>query len=309
MDATEPATSTPSSTDRFDVAIVGGSMAGLTAALVLGRARRRVVVIDAGHPMNEGVAHSQGFPTRDGVAPTELVALLRDEVAVYGVTVIDGRVGAVARNDEGFTVAVDGHEDLVARRVVLATGGRVDLPDLPGLAEVWGGDAANCPYCHGWELQDRRLALIGDQTKVPMMARILTQWSDDIVAFAGAATDMAAAEQAGIEVERRVPVRIVQTGGRLQGIEVDDGTVVPCGGLFVVGLPVAGSSLAVGLGAALDEHGFVAADREGVTSVPGVYAIGSAVDPTHQLTGAADSGTRAARWLNHDLIEEDLAAR
>jgi thioredoxin reductase len=293
----------------IDVAIVGGSIAGLTAALVLSRARRRVVVIDAGHPMNEGVAHSQGFPTRDGLPPTELLALVRAEVEGYGGVVREGRVGSVVAGDGGFTVTTEGGDELVARRVVLATGGQPWLPDLPGLAEVWGGDAASCPYCHGWELQDRRLGVMGDLTKVPIMARLLTQWSSDIVAFVPPGVDMDAAEQVGVESVRQVPVRVVQTDGHLQGIEVDDGTMVPCGGLFVVGLPLPNSELAASLGAELDEAGFVVASRDGVTSVPGVYAVGGATDATHQLTGAADSGTRAARWLNHELTEADLAAR
>ena len=306
-----------------DVLVVGGSIAGLTAAVVLGRACRSVLVVDAGHPMNEAVAHSQGFPSRDGIAPGELTALVRAEAEGYGVRAVDGKVTSIvavpnpAPGLEHFAATLADGTVVGARRVLLATGGWFPLPDLPGLAEVWGTDAANCPYCHGWELRDRPLAILGDPVRTAHLAPVLTQWSKDVVAFVPADAEgdatgisLAKARRAGVVVDHRAPVRVVlDDEGGLAGIEVEGGDVVAARGLFVSATIQPHNELAVALGAEIDPIGAIVADREGVTSVPGLYAAGQSTDGTHQLTGAADAGTRAARMLNFDLFDDDLDAR
>ena len=308
-----------SGASRHDVVIVGGSMAGLTAALVLGRARRSVLVVDSGRPINAGVLHSQGFPTRDGTPPTELVRLLRDEVAAYGVEVVDGEVvGAEAGADGTFSVVLADGRTAVGRTLGLASGARQPRPDHPGRADVWGDEAANCPYCHGWELRDRPLVSLGGPPMLTLgKARMLTQWSPDVTAIVEVDPDAdpdlapfaAAARRAGVAVRTATPARVVLADGRLAGIELADGEVVACRGLFVGGMPEASTELATALGIGLATDGMLAGfplvDRDGKTDVPGAWAIGNAADPTHQLTGAADSGTRAARMVNHHLLDLD----
>lgn len=316
--APSAATDLPSGAATHDVVIVGGSMAGLTAALVLGRARRSVLVIDSGSPINAGVLHSQGFPTRDGTPPAELVAMLRDEVAVYGVEVADDLVVGAERTDAGFLVRRADGPPAVGRTLLLASGARQPLPDLPGLAEVWGDEAANCPYCHGWELRDRPLVALGGPPMLTLgKARMLTQWSPDVTAIVEVDPDAEAelapfadaARRAGVVVRTATPTRVVLDDGRLAGIELADGATVSCRGLFVGGMPEASTGLATSLGVALAADGMAAGfplvDRDGTTSVAGVWAIGNAADPSHQLTGAADSGTRAARMVNHHLLDLD----
>lgn len=356
-----PAPSGPPTPFDADVAIVGGSMAGLTAALVLARARRRVVVIDAGEPINQGVAHSQGYPTRDGTPPGEILDLLRAEVRGYGVELVDGFVDSIDRlalatpaspsaptpttpsaptptspaGSAGsvaiaaaasplgsaafasssaaarFEVSIRGSDaPRRARRVVLAHGASLVLPELLGLAEVWASDAATCPYCHGWELRDRPLAVFGEPVRLGHLAWMISQWSDDVVVFAPDDVDLTEATRAGVRRDRRVPVRaVVGDDGHLSGLELDDGSTVPVTGLFVAAQAVPNTELAERLGAAVGPMGFVAADRDGTTTAPGVWAVGNVVDGSHQLTGAADSGTRAARAINLDLLAEDVAAR
>ncbi len=284
----------------YDVVVVGGSVAGLSAALVLGRARLRVAVVDAGHPVNEGVAHSHGFLTRDGAAPADLVRIGRDEVTGYGVELVDDRVTGIQGTSGAFVVGRAGGPDLAARRVVLATGMRIPLPDLPGLAEVWGGDAANCPFCHGWEARDRPIAVVGQPDFVAHLAGVLTQWSDDVLAFAPAGTDLGP----GVAVEPRPPARVVVDDGRMVGLEVEGGEVLDRTALFVAVMAEPSSPLAASLGCALDEHGYPVVDAFGLTSVPGVWAVGNAVTMGRNLVSSAASGSDAASRVVFDLVTE-----
>ena len=147
----------------FEVVIVGGGAAGLSAALVLGRARRRVAVIDAGQPRNAPAAHMQGFLSRDGMPPSELLAAGRAEVTGYGVEIIDDRVLDI---EPGFTVTLAGGRTLTARRILIATGVSDELPDIDGVRERWGKDLLHCPYCHGWEVRDQPLGVLGTHPRL-----------------------------------------------------------------------------------------------------------------------------------------------
>lgn len=287
-----------------DVIVIGGSVAGLSAALVLGRARFRVAVIDAGHPVNEGVAHSHGFLTNDGAPPATLVATGRDEVAAYGVELVDDRVEGVDRVDGGFVVRRAGGPPLEGRRLVLATGMRIPLPDLPGLAEIWGGDAANCPFCHGYEARDQPIAVVGEPPFVAHLSGLLTQWSDDVVAFLpeGPEGPEAPEVRPGVVVDRRTPTRLVVEAGRLRGVEVDGGDVVARTALFVGAMARPASPLAEELGCDHDEAGWPVVDDFGLTSVPGVWAVGNAVTMGRGLVESAASGSMAARAVVFDLI-------
>ena len=168
-------------TQTYDVVIVGGGAAGLSAALVLGRARRRVAVVDAGAPRNAPAAHMQGYLSRDGMPPAELLAVGRAEVASYGVELIEDVVDAI---DPGFTVHLGDGRALDARRVLVTTGVRDDLPDIPGVRERWGQDLLHCPYCHGWEVRDQPLGVLGTNPGSILHAQLIRQWSDDVIYFA-----------------------------------------------------------------------------------------------------------------------------
>ncbi len=163
--------------------VVGGGAAGLSAALVLGRARRRVAVVDAGSPRNAPAAHMQGFLSRDGMPPGDLLAAGRAEVRGYGVEIVEDRVVGIAA---GFTVRLAGGGVLEARRILLATGVRDELPDIAGVRERWGRDLLHCPYCHGWEVRDQPLGVLGTRPDAVGHALLVRQWSDDVVFFAHA---------------------------------------------------------------------------------------------------------------------------
>ena len=162
-----------------DVAVIGGGAGGLSAALVLSRARRRVVVIDAGRPRNTGVPHAYGFLGHDGISGAELLERGRAEIAQYGAVLTPGHVESIVADGDRFTVRTADRAWTV-RAVVLATGLTDVLPPIDGLREIWVVDAAECPYCHGWESRDRAIAVVGTTDKLPRVAALLTIWSRDV---------------------------------------------------------------------------------------------------------------------------------
>jgi thioredoxin reductase len=171
---------TPEDPETYDVVVAGGGAAGLNAALVLGRARRRVAVVDAGAPRNAPATHMHGFLSRDGMPPADLLAAGRDEVAGYGGELLQGRVDHV---DPGFLVHLAAGPVLRARRVLVATGLRDELPELPGVRARWGKDLLHCPYCHGYEVRDQPLGVLGTGPASVGQALLVRQWSDDVVLF------------------------------------------------------------------------------------------------------------------------------
>src|SRR6478735_3866087 len=187
----------------YDVVVVGGGAAGLSAALVLGRARRRVAVVDGGAPRNAPAAHMQGFLSRDGMAPADLLAAGRAEVTGYGVELITDRVAEI---EPGFVVRLAGGRALHARRIMLATGVTDELPDIPGVRERWARDLLHCPYCHGWEVRDQPLGVLGTLPGSVVHAHLVRQWSDDVAFFVNT-FELTEAEQVQLEARG---VRIVR---------------------------------------------------------------------------------------------------
>ena len=298
----------PMSADSFDVVVIGGGAAGLSAALVLGRARRRVAVVDAGRPRNAPAAHMQGFLSRDGMPPADFLAAGRAEVAGYGVELVADRVTSV---ETGFAVRLAGGRVLSARRVLVATGVHDELPDIPGVREQWGRDLLHCPYCHGWEVQDQALGVLGTVPGSVQHAHLVRQWSDDVIFFAHAydlrATEQAELEARGVQVVRGEVARLVVEDDRLVGVELLDGRVIARTAVFIRpgNIPHA-DGLAGGLGCELDAAGFVVVDGSGRTSIPGVWAAGNVVDPRAQVITAAGAGSAAAIAINADLVDEEV---
>jgi thioredoxin reductase len=297
---------------EYDVVVVGGGAAGLSAALVLARARRRVAVVDSGSPRNAPAAHMQGFLSRDGMPPRDLVAAGRAEVASYGGILVDDQVlGIDLGIDPGFEVRLAGGASLTARRVLVATGLRDEVPDLPGVRERWGRDLLHCPYCHGYEVRDQPVGVLGGSDEAVLHALLLRQWSADVTFFPH--THQPTPEQRellaarGIRVVDGTVARLVVDDDRLQGVELVDGQVVPRAAVFVRPRMVANSGLLTGLGCELDENGWAVHDPTGRTTVAGVWVAGNAADPRAQVITAAGEGSAAAIALNADLVDEDVA--
>ncbi|MFG3706101.1 NAD(P)/FAD-dependent oxidoreductase [Micromonospora sp. NPDC047670] len=291
----------------YDVVVVGAGAAGLSAALLLGRARREVAVIDVGEPRNAPASHMHGFLSRDGLPPAALLELGRAEIARYGVRLIPGRVDQI---DHGYYVRMVGGPVLEARRIVVATGLRDELPDIPGLRERWGKDLLHCPYCHAYEVRDQPLGVLGTHPGAVHQALLVRQWSDDVVFFAHTLDvtprDRDRLEARGVRIAEGKIEQLVVDGGRLRGVELAGGLVVPRAAAFVFPRMVPRDELLTRLGCAKDDNGWVATDRTGRTSVAGVWAAGNVIDPRAQVIAAAGMGSAAAFAINTDLLDEDV---
>ncbi|GAB2700692.1 NAD(P)/FAD-dependent oxidoreductase [Kitasatospora kifunensis] len=312
-----------------DVLIIGGGAGGLSAALTLARARRRVLVVDAGSPRNAPAAAVHGFVTRDGTPPAELLAAGRAEVTRYGGRIVADEVRQVraparaGAAGAGFAVELAGGGTVSASRLIVATGLHDELPELPGLRERWGRDVLHCPYCHGWEVRGRPLGVLGAPGRLAIavhQALLVRQWSPDVVLFTGG-PDGAAASGAPDALEAADRVRLTARGVRivagevsglavtddeLRGVRLADGSVVARAALFVAPRFVPNDALLTGLGCARDETGALRVDATGLTSVPGVWAVGNVADVMAQVAGAAAAGVKAGVAVNWDLIEEEL---
>ena len=297
---------------EYDVAVIGGSAAGLSAALVLSRARRKVIVLDGQSPRNAPAAHMHGFLSRDGMNPADLLAIGRQEVEGYGGQLIATTVTEVVREGSAglFAVLADDRR-IEARRVLVATGLRDELPDVPGLRERWARDVLHCPYCHGHEVADRPLGVVGVAQGSAQYAQIVRQWTHDLVYFAtpGLLTD---AERSQLEA-REIDVvegdmeQLVVENDRLVGVQLQDGRYVPREAVFVPPRFVPNDELLRRLGCETDADGWVVTDRAGRTSVPGVWAAGNVADPRAQVITAAGAGSAAAIAINADLVQDDVS--
>lgn len=327
MNTEEPTptrTGSPSAPDdrgHYDVVVVGGGAAGLSAALVLTRACRRVAVIDAGQPRNAPAAHMQGFLGSDGLPPSELLAAGRSEVSGYGGQLVTGTVATIrpcprtgAHSRLSLEVVLEDGSVLRTRRVLVTTGLRDDVPDIPGVRERWGRDLLHCPYCHGYEVRDGPLGVLGGGPAATQdslaHAHLIRQWSDDVVYFTnGRPLTVAQREQLvarAIGVVDTHVVSLVIEDDQLSGVELADGRVVPRAAVFVRPVFVANDTLLTDLGCATGQNGWVAVDATGRTSVAGVWAAGNAVNPRAQVITAAGEGSAAAIAINNDLVDEDL---
>ena len=292
----------------YDVVVVGGGAAGLSAALVLGRARRRVVVVDAGSPRNAPAAHMQGFLSRDGMPPADLLVAARAEVVGYGVELIEDVVVDI---EDRFVVRLAGGPVLKARRLLVATGARDELPEIPGVRERWARDLLHCPYCHGWEIRDQPIGVLGTNPGSVQHALLVRQWSDDVVFFVHtldpSSSELVQLQARGVQVVRGVVARLVVEADRLSGVELIDGRVIPRTAVFIrpVNVP-RGDGLLAGLGCDVDGAGFAVVDGTGRTSTLGVWAAGNVVDPRFQVITSAGAGSAAAIAINADLVREDL---
>jgi thioredoxin reductase len=296
----------------YDAIIVGGGPGGLSAALALGRARKRVLLCDAGPRRNEAAIEVHNFVTRDGTPPAEFRRIAREQLAAYpNVEVREVRVATIAGTRGAFRVGLDsGSVD--ARRILLCTGVVDEMPPIEGFRELWGHAIFQCPYCHAWELQDRPWGYLAGAVDAQMLLHFALQargWTSDLVVFTGGALDVpqetcAALRKAGIRLETAPVARLVASGHRLEAVALANGTTVPCEVLFAHP-PQRQVGLVRSLALALDEHGYVLIDPlTRATSVPGIYAAGDLATRMQGAILAAAAGTHAATVLNAELTGE-----
>ncbi|MBM0234970.1 NAD(P)/FAD-dependent oxidoreductase [Micromonospora sp. STR1_7] len=307
--------------ETYDVVVVGGGAAGLSGALALSRARRSVLVIDSGEPRNAPADHVHNYLGREGTPPGELLGVGRAEVAGYGGQFRTGRVEAATRDDDVFQLALDDGSAVRARRLLVATGLADELPDVPGLAQRWGRDVLHCPYCHGWEVQDRRIGVLATGPMAVHQAEMWRQWSSNVLLLLhdAPAPDEEAAERLaarGIAVVPGPVAAVEVTGDALSGVRLADGRVVALDAVVVATRTVPRADLLVGLGLAPEEVTMgghvigtqIPADATGATTVAGVWVAGNVADIRGQVIASAAAGLTAGAAINADLIAEDTRA-
>ncbi|HET9647076.1 MAG TPA: NAD(P)/FAD-dependent oxidoreductase [Microlunatus sp.] len=301
----------------YDVVVIGGGAAGLNGALMLARSRRTVLVIDGGQPRNAPAEGVHGLLGHDGRPPGQLLARGREEVRRYGGHVVNGRVVSTHQDGADFSVTLQDGRTVRARRMLVATGLVDEFPDIPGLEERWGRDVLHCPYCHGWEVRDRRIGVLATSDRVVHQALLFRQLSEDVTVFLdGLVLDP---EPLAELVAREItvvadPVDALEIiDDAIAGVRLDDDIVVPCEVVAVQTRMAARADFLGGIGLLPEEHPmgvgtWVPADNFGRTRVPGVWVAGNVTDVMAQVGASAAAGASAGAQINADLVAEETRA-
>jgi thioredoxin reductase len=303
--------------ENYDVVVVGGGAAGLAGAVALARSRRSVLVVDSGEPRNAPASHVHNFLSRDGTPPAQIYAAGREEVTRYGGTVVTGRVTALSRDGDRFGVEM-GDRAVTARRLLMATGLRDELPQVPGLAARWGIDVLHCPYCHGWEVRDQRIGILATGPGAAHQALLFRQLSPHVTVLRHTAPELPHEQREqltalGVAIIEGTVSRVEAGDGGLTGVKLDDGTSVPLDALIVAPRMTANAELLRPLGLLPAEVRLdgqligtqVEAGPTGATSVPGVWVAGNLASIQAQVITAAAGGLTAGAAINADLAAED----
>jgi len=296
----------------YDVVIVGAGPAGLSAALMLGRCRRRVLVCDTGRPRNYASRAMHGYLSRDGISPREFLRLGREQLRQYDtIEIRDIEVTEAHCHESRFHVTLAGGEQFLTRKLLIATGVVDNLPELPGFAELFGISVFHCPYCDGWEVRDQPLAIYGRGARGYGLSLELTAWSRDLVLCSDGPCELNEEERTrlarhGIRVRED---RLVRLEGRdaLERIVFEQGEPLECRAVFFTTGQSQQSHLAHGLGCKINEKGTVLTGKYETTHLPGLYVAGDASRAVQWVVVAAAEGAEAAFAINTDLLKEDLA--
>jgi thioredoxin reductase len=297
-------------TVHHDVVIVGGSYAGLAAAMALGRSLRRVLIVDSGLPCNRQTPHSHNFITQDGERPAAIAKLALEQVLAYPtVQFIQGKVRDAQRNEDHFTVNTVSGDQYTASRLLFATGIADIMPDLPGFAACWGISVLHCPYCHGYEVKGKKLAVLANGEMAFEYTRLLYQWSQDLVLFTNGPSTMDAARHTTLQ-EHNIPIieepvqELLHTDGYISAIRLANGSVVAVDAMFNRPAFRQHCEVPVALGCTLTDQGYLQADEFGKTNVPGVFVAGDNSSMMRSVAAAAAAGNKAGAWINKELVEE-----
>ena len=294
----------------WDVAIIGGGAAGLSAALTLSRARRSVIVIDGGQPRNAPAAAAHGLIGLEGVNPLELLVTAREEARSYGAKIVHAAVEQTSGTENsGFQLRLEDGATVLASQVLIATGVRDELPAVLGLMERWGRDVVHCPYCHGWEIRDTRIGLLATGPMSAMQAMLFHQWSDLVTFFSNGheypSDQLEQLAALGIAIEPAPVSAIEVIDDHLRNVMLRSGARIAVDALAVPAITNARLDGLSGLSVEIAENAAgvaVVADAAGRTSVPGVWAAGNVVNPGMQVSESAANGARVAMTINTELV-------
>ncbi len=297
-------------TQSFDVIIIGGSYAGLSAAMALGRSLKKVVVIDAGKPCNQQTPHSHNFLTQDGKAPEEISYIARNQVEKYDtVTLYDGTADDASEVSNGYEVVTQTGEIFTAKKLIFATGIKDELPEIPGFSECWGISVIHCPYCHGYEFRGKATGILAHGEKAFHLASLVNNLTDKLYLLTNGQPDLSSdqienLERHNIQVIDSKLGEIEHESGQLNTITFNDGTRLALDALYAAVPFSQHSDLPEQLGCELTEHGYIKVDELQKTNVPGIYACGDNSSPFRSVSTAVFTGNVAGAIVNMDLTKE-----
>ncbi len=294
----------------YDAIIVGGSYAGLAAGMALGRALRKVLIIDSGNPCNQSTPHSHNFLTNDGKTPGEIAAVAKQEVSRYdSVSFLEATVTAGNKSGIDFELEVQSGEKFRARKLLFATGIKDILPALPGFSACWGISVLHCPYCHGYEVRHQKTGILANGDTGFELASLLYNWTDDLALYTNGISAFTAPQLEKL-TRHRIPVIETSIGelehqnGFIEHILFRDGTRAAVNAVYARLPFLQHSPLPQALGCALTEEGYLKTDAAQKTSVPGIYACGDSTTRMRTVANAVATGTAAGMMLNKELLEE-----
>jgi thioredoxin reductase len=296
--------------EQYDVIIVGGSYSGMAAAMALGRAVRKVLVIDSGKPCNRQTPHSHNFLTNDGKSPAAIAGIARKELQQYDtVRFLEGLVTTARKSESGFEVVLEHGISFASRKLILATGIQDIFPDIPGFAACWGISVLHCPYCHGYEVRGRQTGVWANGDTGYELAALISNWTNDVTLFTNGASNL---DKKQTDKLRRHDIQIVEKKiaqlehqhGQLHSLVFEDGTMTSLNTLYARLPFVLHSPIPYDLGCGLTKDGYVTIDAAHLTTIPGVYACGDNVTRIRTVANAVSMGTTAGMMVNKALIEE-----
>src|SRR5690606_313767 len=296
----------------FEVIIVGGSYAGLSAAMALGRSLRKVLIIDSGNPCNKQTPHSHNFITQDGSTPAQIAAKAKEQVLSYNtVTFYNGFAVHGFKDTDGFTIQTASGESFTARKLVLATGVKDILPEIPGFAECWGISAIHCPYCHGYEVRNEPTGILGNGEYGFEFSKLINQWTKNLTLYTNGPSTLTVEQtqmlrRHKIEINEAEIESLDHKAGKLQNLVARDGSTFPVKAIYSRPAFSQHSDIPKQLGCAFTEHGHLSADMFQKTSVPGVFACGDNVTMMRSVASAVYTGSMAGSMANKELIEDDI---
>ncbi|MEM9649703.1 MAG: NAD(P)/FAD-dependent oxidoreductase [Bacteroidota bacterium] len=302
----------PMKNNQFDVIIVGGSYSGLSAAMALGRALKKVLVIDSGKPCNRQTPHSHNFLTQDGVPPHQIAQLGRSQVEQYStVEFFEGLATEGRKTDNGFEIGTSDGKRFTAKKLVFATGVKDLMPPIEGFSDCWGISILHCPYCHGYEVRGAKTGVLLDGEEAFEFSRFLTNWTKDLTLFTNGKTSLSPGQiqelkSLGVQLEEREIEKIAHEKGYLKQLQFKDGTATPLTAMYAHIPFEQHCDIPMSLGVELDEQGYLAIDGMQKTSVEGIYACGDNTTRMRTVANAVYMGAMTGMMLSKEMILEEV---
>lgn len=295
---------------KYDAIIVGGSYAGLATAMALGRALRKVLVIDSGNPCNQQTPHSHNFLTNDGKTPKEITGIACQQVQQYKtVDFLSAFVTSGRKTESGFVVETESNETFAAKKLVFATGIKDSMPDIPGFAECWGISVLHCPYCHGYEVRQQKTVILANGNDAVELATLISNWTDDLTVYTNGKSTLSEQQeqklqQHNIHINENEIEKLEHRNGYVERILLKDGFNATVKAIYARLPFVQHSSVPQMLGCELTPEGYIKTDPAQRTTVPGIFACGDNTTRMRTVANAVAMGTTTGMMLNKELIDE-----